>query len=63
MSWADDAACAGMDPAIFLDVSYEKQALAVCGGCTVQEPCLAEARKLNARGTWGGTTEKERGVW
>jgi len=61
--WGKQAACRGLDPAIFYPVSDEEAgpAKAVCGKCAVQEACLEHALMLRERdGVWGGATEKER---
>jgi len=62
-SWVVQAACRGMDPAIFLpdDRRPLDAARAVCAGCPVREPCLAEAvADPSIRGVWAGTTFEER---
>ena len=43
--WGKQAACRGLDPAIFYPVSDEEAgpAKAVCGNCAVQEACLEHA--------------------
>lgn len=61
MSWAEDAACRGKPPTIFLERQSERQAKEICATCTVKEPCLAEAKRVNAEGVRGGLTEDERG--
>ena len=61
--WGKQAACRGLDPAIFYPVSDEEAgpAKAVCGNCVVQESCLEHALMSRERdGVWGGATEKER---
>lgn len=61
MSWWDDAACRGVDVAVFLDRRYIADAKAICATCSVREPCEAEARRYNHEGVRGGLSEKERG--
>jgi WhiB family transcriptional regulator, redox-sensing transcriptional regulator len=64
-SWRLQAACRGLDPAIFYpstedDVDAEP-AKVVCEQCPIRLACLEHA--LNRRekdGIWGGATEKER---
>ena len=63
MSWQQNAACRGMDPAIFFpDLgNHNHAAKRVCAGCPVRIDCLEHA--LNAGeefGIWGGLTEPER---
>ena len=41
-------------------IAIQKQAIHICGGCQVKEPCLEYAVKNEAEGIWGGTTEVER---
>ena len=62
-TWADSAACRGLDPSTFYPANEEEadEAKDVCAQCPVQEPCLEHAidhREHN--GVWGGATEKER---
>jgi WhiB family redox-sensing transcriptional regulator len=62
-TWESQAACKGMDPALFFPVNDEDagEALAVCKGCPVKGECLAWALETRERfGIWGGTTEKQR---
>jgi WhiB family redox-sensing transcriptional regulator len=42
-AWVDDAACAGMSHAIFFEREHKNEALQICGGCPVRQPCLDEA--------------------
>jgi WhiB family redox-sensing transcriptional regulator len=67
--WSDDAACSGMDTAIFFPVgkggvpaSVEAEyAKSFCQACPVRSECLAYA--LTHRedyGVWGGLGEEER---
>jgi WhiB family redox-sensing transcriptional regulator len=62
-NWAGQAACRGLDPAIFYPHTDEEadEAKAVCAVCPVNEDCLEHAiahREKN--GVWGGATERER---
>lgn len=71
--WHEDAACSGMDEALFfppadtgpLGAAWVEQAKAVCAGCPVRAACLAEAmtrEPASARyGVFGGLTATERG--
>lgn len=68
--WQADAACRGMDSAVFFHPSGERgatrarraeQAKAICAGCPVLSRCRDHA--LASRepfGVWGGLTEEER---
>ena len=59
--WHEDAACRGMDPAIFFTGRSESTAPAkrVCAGCAMRERCLAE--NIDERyGVFGGLNERER---
>lgn len=61
--WKTDAACRGMDPALFFPQRGEvvAAAKAVCGGCDVQAECLAYAMNNHENfGVWGGMSEHER---
>ena len=62
-TWRDEAACKGLDTAMFFPVTDDAAgpAKAVCAGCPVRDACLDWA--LTARqedGVWGGLTENER---
>lgn len=75
-SWRRQAACRGMDPNLFFPPENDRRqrpspetrqqtadALAVCAGCPVQEPCLDEALiedRLGRYGIRGGHTAAER---
>lgn len=62
-TWRQLAACRGVEPEIFYPVSDEEAevAKAVCGQCSVRQPCLEYALATRERdGVWGGNTEKER---
>lgn len=58
--WRNNALCRGKDPEFFL-VS-EKEAIALCSGCTVQSECLAYAlaHPYLTKGVWGGVSELNR---
>ena len=63
--WRTDAACRGMNPAIFHpdrgDADGIRQALEVCAGCPVAQQCLTWALDTNQKqGVWGGTTGRDR---
>ena len=62
--WREDAACRGMDTAIFFPERGEDHSLArsICAGCPVSAECLEEARTMSFRpqGVWGGTSERGR---
>jgi len=62
-TWREEAACRGMDPALFFPGPDEdpERALAVCRTCPVRDECLEWAIAAHERyGIWGGTTEQER---
>ncbi|MEU8952336.1 WhiB family transcriptional regulator [Streptomyces sp. NPDC048489] len=60
--WRENAACGSSDvDDLFADSARQRQAKAVCAGCSVRTECLAEA--LDERiefGVWGGLTERDR---
>lgn len=63
--WAQQAACRGTDPNLFLPVktaprTVTDKAKAVCAGCAVRDACLEHAVAEDEPGIWGGTTHKER---
>lgn len=63
MEWKAQAACRGMDTALFFPKQGEPntEALKVCKTCPVAEPCLAFALKNFERfGVWGGRSERQR---
>ena len=57
-TWFLQAACRGMDPAIFFPENDPGpgEALAVCAVCPVRQPCLEDAYQNNDTGVRGGTT-------
>ena len=62
-SWRQNAACRGIDPAIFYPPSEEEaeEAKAICAACPVRQACLEYALAARERdGVWGGATERER---
>lgn len=61
--WVGQAACKGLDPAIFYPPTDEDadEAKAVCAQCPVAEDCLEHAIEHREKnGVWGGATERER---
>lgn len=64
-SWRADAACRGMDPALFHpdpeDRGLIARAKAICAACPVRERCAAE-HSCELYGIWAGLTAEERGV-
>jgi hypothetical protein len=63
MTWRTLAACDGSS-VDFFDHNQTEQALAICAGCDVREPCLADAlerpTKEDAGGIFGGKTKTQR---
>ena len=64
-SWRRDAACVGVDVAVFFsDRRAEHRALAICAECPVRAECLTEAlaeeRGRYVYGVRGGLTERDR---
>ena len=60
--WHAEAACRGMDSAIFFPergVTAAK-ARAVCATCSVAVQCHASAVANDEAGVWAGTSERER---
>jgi WhiB family redox-sensing transcriptional regulator len=66
--WRSAAVCRESAPAVFYPggspVAVERrtrQALALCTGCPVRQPCLEWAlARPEVYGIWGGTTEEQR---
>ena len=68
--WQLDAACAGMDTALFYQAdnergasvrNRERKAKAICATCPVIRQCLKDALDSNEPyGVWGGMTADER---
>jgi WhiB family redox-sensing transcriptional regulator len=65
-NWREDAACLGLDAAIFFPESEKEEEVVVeeiCDSCIVQDPCLEYAvQREEKEGVWGGTTGKERRI-
>lgn len=62
-TWQYDGLCREADPEIFFPEQGVRpyDALALCDGCPVREPCLEYAvADPEIAGIWGGTTERER---
>ena len=67
-SWFDDAACRGMDTAVFFPGRGEPtdEAEAICASCRVTEECLwfalgsGGSRRPERFGIWGGTSHRRR---
>ena len=63
MTWHQDAACRGLDPALFFPDKGEDTApaKAVCQGCDVREECLNEALANDElSGIFGGMSGRQR---
>lgn len=68
LEWRDLAACRGADNDLFFPAGETGPAAGhiaiakrICGGCDVQDECLAYAIETNqVAGIWGGFTEDER---
>jgi WhiB family redox-sensing transcriptional regulator len=62
-AWRIRGACRSIDPETFFPAPNEpaESAVALCGTCDVQGPCLAWALTVgDCHGVWGGTTPRER---
>ncbi|RZU50061.1 transcription factor WhiB [Krasilnikovia cinnamomea] len=62
-AWRIRGACRSVDPEVFFPAPNEPsdRAIALCGTCDVQAPCLARALQVgDCHGVWGGTTPRER---
>ena len=62
-NWAGNAACRGLDPAVFYPVTEDEAeiAKAIFADWPVVEPCLEHAiTNREKNGVWGGATERER---
>lgn len=61
-AWMTNAACRGMDAALFFPDAGGPTALAraVCSACPVREPCLQYALEENVAGVWAGTSPRQR---
>jgi hypothetical protein len=65
MTWREQAACFGHDPAWWLtwEPATAAKAVAICDGCPVKTQCLEEAMGQSRHedaGIWGGLTAEER---
>lgn len=63
VEWMHDASCAGADHELFFADSPRQiaRAKAICSGCPVRVPCLADALERGEKfGVWGGKTGDER---
>lgn len=61
--WRNRAACSGSDVELFHDPEREAEALAVCAGCPVTDPCLDAALAVPVGsdvGIWGHTVAQTR---
>ena len=63
-SWQENAACIGLDSAVFFpdnSAHITTGARRVCGGCEVRDKCLEYALAHGEwHGIWGGLTPDER---
>jgi WhiB family redox-sensing transcriptional regulator len=62
-TWRSEAACLGMDPAVFFPDKEESasRALLACASCPVQEECRTDAiERREPFGIWGGTRGRQR---
>lgn len=63
LAWSKNAACRGIDAAIFYPVSEDDVDVAksICDQCRAQSQCLEFAlANREHNGVWGGATERER---
>jgi len=68
MTWRSEAACAGMDPALFFDDHPKRShkttrtltAIDICSACPVRAACLQDALDHDDHGIRGGLTTYER---
>ena len=62
-NWRHQAACKGMDPALFFPASGDwngmQQAKAVCATCSVRTQCLEDGSTEHT-GVWAGTSATQR---
>ncbi len=64
-AWYDEAACRGVDPALFHPARGDstREAKAVCERCPISEQCLEYAlANVEKFGIWGGKSERERRI-
>lgn len=64
-AWHAQAACRGLDAALFYPADDDNEAIevakAVCAQCPVKGPCLEYALDVREKnGVWGGFTERDR---
>ena len=62
-AWRQQAACRGIDPAVFYPDLEEPAhgAKAICIGCPVRQACLEWALATREKeGVWGGCDERDR---
>lgn len=63
LAWSKNAACRGIDAAIFYPASEDDVDVAksICNQCRAQSQCLEWAlAKREHNGVWGGASERER---
>jgi WhiB family transcriptional regulator, redox-sensing transcriptional regulator len=63
LSWRNQGACNGLDPAVFFPDSdaAADEAKSICSICMVRASCLEHAIAVREKdGVWGGATERER---
>ena len=63
LSWRQQGACNGLDPAVFFPDSEDaaEEAKCICAECPVRVNCLEYALSTREKdGVWGGATDKER---
>jgi len=63
LSWRNQGACNGLDPAVFFPESdaAADEAKSICSICMVRASCLEHAIAVREKdGVWGGATERER---
>ncbi len=60
--WHELANCLGVGPEVLFRGSDKssRRAKAICAECVVRAECLATATAGHERGTWAGTSERER---
>lgn len=58
--WLPKAACAGMEPELFLDAKAVPLIRPVCNDCEVREPCYEYGDRNRLPGMYGGLTWEER---
>lgn len=64
-AWHAQAACRGLDAAVFYPADDDDEAIevakSVCAQCPVNGPCLEYALEVREKnGVWGGCTERDR---